>query len=94
MEIGMLWFDNDQQHGLIANIRRAAEYYQRKYGQEPSLCFIHNSMLPADLQGGSSKEMHAGSVEVRAVPWMLPNHFWIGVKGNKAELSPIISLAR
>ena len=46
MDIGMLWFDNDQNMDLQAKIERAARYYHDKYGQTPNLCFVHPGLLP------------------------------------------------
>ena len=72
MNIGMLWFDNDPKAELVTKIERAASYYQSKYGQSPTLCFVHPSMLPAAPQ-------KAGAIEVRSNKSVLPNHFWIGI---------------
>jgi len=83
MDIGMLWFDNSQQEDLKSKIARAAAYYQKKYGQNPNMCFVHPSMLGIN----GKKEMEAsepsiktGKVEVRPSVSILPNHFWIGVE--------------
>jgi len=45
MNIGMLWFDNDPKVNLDTKIERAAIYYAKKYGKNPTLCFVHPSML-------------------------------------------------
>jgi len=72
MNTGMLWFDNDPKADLSNKIQRAAEYYQKKYGQNPDLCFVHPSMLGESI-------LKAGRIEVRANRSILPHHFWIGV---------------
>lgn len=72
MNIGMLWFDNDPKTDLQAKIARAAEYYARKYGQAPDLCYVHPSMLPAE-------PARAGKIEVKTNRSVLPHHFWIGI---------------
>jgi hypothetical protein len=72
MDIGMLWFDNDPKSDLFSKVARAAAYYQKKYGQEPNLCFVHPSMIP-------DKETHAGTIDVCSNSTIIPNHFWIGV---------------
>ncbi|HUF37385.1 MAG TPA: hypothetical protein VMN57_02580 [Anaerolineales bacterium] len=77
MNDGMLWFDNDSGQSLVTKVDRAAEYYRRKYGRRPSLCFVHPTMLPT----GDGKTM-AGQVEVRTAPWVMPNHFFIGENGR------------
>ncbi len=77
MNIGMLWFDNDKTTDLVRKVKRAAVYYQKKYGTTPNLCFVHPSMLPAS--DAEEKKMKAGKVEVRSTASVLPNHFWIGI---------------
>ena len=71
MNAGMLWFDNDPKMDLISKIKRAVDYYQKKYGIEPNACFVHPSML-------SDPKIEAGAVRVCANHTVLPNHFWIG----------------
>lgn len=73
MDIGMLWFDNDPKSDLVSKIAKAADYYRKKYGQEPNLCFVHPSMVP-------EKETRAGSIAVCSTNSIIPHHFWIGVK--------------
>lgn len=92
MNIGMLWFDNDAKENFDTKVARAADYYQKKYGKSPTLCFVHPSMLPVKNStnngnnGTTSKQdkqkpYFAGRVEVRSNQSVLPNHFWIGVNG-------------
>ena len=51
MNTGMLWFDNDPKIDFYVKIMRASEYYQKKYGQIPNVCFVHPSMkVEATLQ--------------------------------------------
>jgi len=71
MKTGMLWFDNDPKADLQTKIARAADYYQKKYGQKPDLCYVHPTML--------STTTRADGVDVRPNRQVLPNHFWIGV---------------
>jgi len=73
MNTGMLWFDNDPKIDLTVKILRASEYYQKKYGQTPNVCFVNPGMqveVPSKSCG----------VEVQANQMILPNHFWLGVK--------------
>ncbi|MCA1954352.1 MAG: hypothetical protein LDL12_04295 [Anaerolinea sp.] len=73
METGMLWFDNDPKTALSSKIERAVQYYRQKYGQQPTLCFIHPSMVVGD------EKQNLAGVEVRPNRMVLPNHFWVGV---------------
>lgn len=78
MNTGMLWFDNDPKIDFCVKIMRASEYYQKKYGQTPNVCFVHPSMkmeVPSKSFG----------VDVQVNQMILPNHFWLGVK--QASLS-------
>jgi len=82
MNVGMLWFDNDPKAGLSVKIARAASYYRAKYGRQPTLCFVHPSMLPAEVAQASPEQAPfvAGEIEVRSSRSVLPNHFWIGIR--------------
>lgn len=80
MNVGMLWFDNDKARDLDAKVMRAADYYRKKYGNVPNMCYVHPSMLPSKRGAEDHKRM-AGSVEVRSAVTVLPNHFWIGENG-------------
>jgi hypothetical protein len=84
MNVGMLWFDNDPKTELTVKVERAASYYRDKYGNSPTLCFVHPTMLAKFLQGNSEQNsFKAAGVEVRSTRSVLPNHFWIGVNGIK-----------
>jgi hypothetical protein len=71
MKTGMLWFDNDPKIDLQAKIARAAEYYRKKYGINPDLCFVHPSMINVEIPPRNG-------IEVRTTKLVLPNHLWIG----------------
>jgi len=75
MNIGMLWFDNDNKSDLVTKIQRAVSYYHTKYGKAPNLCLIHPRTL-----GGST--WTGAGIEVRTTRSVLPNHFWLGVNNN------------
>jgi hypothetical protein len=72
MNSGMLWFDNDPKVDVSSKISKAAEYYQRKYGQAPDLCFVHPSMV-------KTGDIKPNKIEVRTKRSVLPHHFWIGI---------------
>jgi hypothetical protein len=73
MDTGMLWFDNDPRKDLVTKINLASDYYFKKYGRKPDLCFVHPSMLSAD-------PTNAMGVEVRSNRMVMPNHFWMGLQ--------------
>jgi hypothetical protein len=72
MNVGMLWFDNDPKADLPSKVYRAADYYQKKYGQPANICFVHPSML-------KGIDIKAGKIDIKPNRYVLPNHFWIGV---------------
>ena len=93
MDIGMLWFDNNKGADFTVKVKRAVDYYQKKYGQMPNLCFVHPCMIPMNGNGNQSgrrKPKENGSplktsgVEIRETQSMLPNHFWIGIRRRKS----------
>jgi hypothetical protein len=94
MNVGMLWFDNDPRMGFEGKVARAADYYRTKYGRKATLCFVHPSMLAAQMPAkdtaaapvevdaaADQARVVADGVEVRTNRSVMPNHFWIGVNG-------------
>jgi hypothetical protein len=87
MNIGMLWFDNDNNSDLPTKVNRAANYYHGKYGIHPNLCFIHPSMATIlGTEKSQPKQITSGNIEIRLTKSVLPHHFWIGVDEKNAEL--------
>ena len=77
MNIGMLWFDNDPKANLDTKIERAALYYAKKYGKNPTLCFVHPSML--ETSQPAQQKQNLDGFEVRSSKKILPNHLWLGI---------------
>lgn len=71
MNIGMLWLDTDQKRSFDDKVRRAAEYYQDKYGRLPELCLVNKKVL--------NDEKNVDSVKVQPANNVLPGHFWLGM---------------
>ena len=93
MDIGMLWFDNDKGADFTVKLTRAVDYYQKKYGETPDLCFVHPCMIPMNgnrkqpggrKSKGNTSPLSTSGVEIREAQSMLPNHFWIGVRRRKS----------
>ena len=74
MDIGMLWFDDDNKRTLSEKVARAVEFYKDKYGSLPTVCFIN----PATLKDKAAPES-AGGVQLRSARNVLVDHFWLGV---------------
>jgi len=80
MHTGMLWFDNSQT-ALNTKIRKAIDYYYKKYGRSPDLCLVHPSMLTdSNLGGEKSALSNTEGITVRPYRPVLPGHLWIGVE--------------
>jgi len=80
MITGMLWFDNDQNSTLSNKIDRAAQYYKKKYGRTPDICFVHPKMVE-----GAAENKQTSDMEVKASDLILLHHFWIGIReGEKS----------
>lgn len=71
MHTGMLWFDNSTAT-LAAKVKRAAEYYEKKYGCKPDLCLVNPSAL-------KEEKLEGLTVVVRPYRPVLPGHIWIGL---------------
>jgi hypothetical protein len=72
MRTGMLWFDNDPKSTMAEKIRKAANYYERKYGSKPTLCFINPKNLEANLA--------VEGIQITASSQVLQGHYWLGVR--------------
>jgi hypothetical protein len=81
MDVGMLWFDNDPKSDLATKVKRGAEYYRRKYGMQPNICFVHPSSMP-------SAAMEVNHIKICADSSMLPHHLWIGIQGQDEAHTP------
>jgi hypothetical protein len=73
---GMLWFDNDPKTDLPQKIDRAAQYYTKKYGQNPTLCFVNPKMIG---QQAPEKTKEKAEIEVKASETILLHHLWLGI---------------
>ena len=85
MEIGMLWFDNDRKASIPSKVEKAARYYQKKYGVNPDLCYVHPKTVKGESPGnGRSRKTNVqepyriGKILVLKDEKVLPDHFWIG----------------
>jgi hypothetical protein len=94
MDIGMLWFDNDRKSSIPSKVERAAHYYQKKYGVNPNLCYVHTKTITGDNGGKKrskkaieGKPLKIGKILVLKNDKVLPDHFWIGVSSAEDSVS-------
>ncbi len=78
MQKGMLWFDDHTHRDLKTKIMRAVIYFESKYGQRPTHCYVHPGML-------LGPRFEIEGVIVSPLPTVLPNHFWIGVEEDEQQ---------
>lgn len=72
MELGELFYIPDTNLNLKERVLWAADRYQKKYGQQPTLVMLHPSLL-----GMGQKRL--GRLRLEAKKSVLPNYLWIGV---------------
>lgn len=70
MKIGMLWFDNSKTP-LEARMKRAADYYQNKYGMVANTAVVS----PGEIEG---ETVEIDGVKTTANMAIAPKHIWIG----------------
>jgi hypothetical protein len=93
MDIGMLWFDNDRKSSIPNKVERAARYYQKKYGVNPNLCYVHpktvkeNGGKEKTKKGIERKPLKIGKILVLKNEKVLPDHFWIGISSAEDPIS-------
>ncbi len=94
MDIGMLWFDNDKKTSIPNKVERAAKYYQKKYGKNPDLCYVHPKMVKGEngKNRGTKKNIAPTSLKIGKIlvlknEKVLPDHFWIGVRTGEDRIN-------
>ncbi len=67
--IGLLWFDDDPKRDLKQKVGDAARRYTEKFGRQPTICYVHPSMLNGLADGGTSAiPLEVGGLHLRVVP--------------------------
>jgi hypothetical protein len=79
MEVGELFYIENPSLNLEERVLWAAERYQKKFGQQPTLCMLHPSLL----KGGQKR---LGRLRLEAKKSVLPNYLWIGVPVGEKSL--------
>ncbi len=73
MNVGMLWFDKDADAGVADRVSKAAEYYRKKYGKQPNICYVNPRLM-------DQEKMQIDQIQVKPSLTIQPNYFWIGVR--------------
>lgn len=74
MKKGMLWFDDNKARTLDEKVIRAADHFVEKYGERPTVCYVH----PAHLGAGQLEGMPE-DITIKESNTVLPHHLWIGI---------------
>ena len=70
VKIGMLWYDNDPNTDVNQKIKKAVEYYEKKYGKKANVCYVRQADSCGQVDGVNIRESRA----------LLQNHYWIGIE--------------
>jgi hypothetical protein len=73
MATGMIWFDNDPHKNINEKIQLAIQYYQRKFGSQPTICFLNPKFREKLLETESK-------IEVDFNFGLSPDHIWLGMR--------------
>lgn len=82
MDIGLLWKIDHPRHTLAQAVARAAEAYRRRFGEVPTVCFIHPVRAPRLAPGEQMFVAGLRLLTARSVP---PGFIWLAVNAA-AEL--------
>lgn len=72
------WYDDTPKKSVQEKLDEAVERYLMKFGEAPDLCLVNQKDLT-----------ERPDLEVRAVEYVRPNHFWVG----KSEALPAGAIA-
>ena len=78
MNIGLLWFDNGSQRSLKEKIGNAVSHYAQRFGDKPTVCYLHPDTLDADFNSMTG-------VQLKTATNVLPHHFWVGMDADPQQ---------
>lgn len=81
MEVGELFYIEDPSLNLEERVLWAADRYQKRFGQQPTLCLIHPSLL-------KKGQKRFGRLRLEAKKSVLPTYLWMGVPAD-ADAKPL-----
>lgn len=73
MVLGMIWSDNDPKININEKIQLATRFYFQKFGNEPTLCFLHPNFKDITFENNME-------VKIEFNQGLSPNQIWIGIK--------------
>ena len=85
MNVGLLWFDGSTGRDLAEKVARAAQRYEKRFGDLPNTCYVNTTHLP-------DGEIHVDGVTVKPATNQLPGHFWIGRETSRSRAEEQLQL--
>lgn len=70
MREGMLWYINDPKGELKTTVEKAVEFFQKKYGRVPLVCYVHPTALESEF-------VAKDAVKVLPNEMVIKNHIWL-----------------
>lgn len=71
----MIWFDNDPQKNINEKINMAIKYYQKKFGSQPTICFLNPKLQEKFLENEQD-------IEINYNINLSPDYIWVGIRQN------------
>lgn len=68
------WYDDTAKKSIAEKIEEAVERFVVKFGEQPTVCLV-NADNVVEVEG----------LEIKPMPYVRPNHFWIGREEAPAE---------
>jgi len=68
------WYDDTPKKSVAEKIEEAVERFVAKFGEKPDVCLVNADNI-VSIEG----------IEVKAAPYVRPNHFWIGREEEAVE---------
>lgn len=75
MEIAELFLVENLKGDLENQVAWAADRFQQKYGQRPTLCAIHPSLMRGRLN-------YLSGIQLEGRKSLLPKYLWLGIPGD------------
>lgn len=69
----MMWYDGNRKKSVQEKAKRAAKYYQKKYGQKANVCHVHPDMLRGEDVVSVNGLVLVGDLSI------IPNNYWVGL---------------
>ncbi len=91
--IGLLWFDDDPKRDLKQKVGNAARRYAERFGRQPTVCYVHPSMLNGlgSANSASAIFLDVGGLSLRVIPCRsIPrHHYFLGDVEEVGNADPL-----